>query len=108
MRPRFDHDSHAACILRRHGRRHRSSAGHFRKGLAPERLEQGMAERLLLLNRFLDLTEAGVDWYAEIIKACRRRGVAPWVSFRMNNMHGSNDWAASSMNAPWWRPRRTG
>jgi hypothetical protein len=41
------------------------------------------------LNRYLDLREAGVDWLAEAAAACRRRGIAPWLSIRMNDMHGS-------------------
>jgi hypothetical protein len=42
-------------------------------------------------NLYLDLVEAGVDWLAETVKACRRRGIAPWVSVRMNDTHGVED-----------------
>jgi hypothetical protein len=52
------------------------------------------------LDRFLDLVEAGVDWLAEIAAACRRRALTPWVSVRMNDMHGANSWENSFMNCP--------
>jgi hypothetical protein len=45
-------------------------------------------------NLYLDLAEAGVDWLAETVKACRRRGIAPWVSVRMNDTHGVEDQAS--------------
>ena len=41
------------------------------------------------LNAFLELKEAGIDWLAETAKACRRYGVTPWASIRMNDMHGN-------------------
>ncbi len=36
---------------------------------------------------YLDLLDAGVDWLAETAAACRRRGMAPWLSIRMNDLH---------------------
>jgi hypothetical protein len=42
-------------------------------------------------NLYLDLVDAGVDWLAETVKACRRRSIAPWVSVRMNDTHGVED-----------------
>lgn len=72
--------------------------GHFRPGLAAERLETGMATDLRMLNRYLDLQEAGVDWLEEVSRACRQRGVSPWFSIRMNDMHGANSWEKSYMN----------
>ncbi len=42
-----------------------------------------------LFDRYLDLQEAGVDWLAECARACRRQGVAPWLSYRMNATHFS-------------------
>ncbi|HVF10811.1 MAG TPA: hypothetical protein VNA16_08410, partial [Abditibacteriaceae bacterium] len=50
------------------------------------------------LNRYLDLAEAGINWVAEIASACRRRGISPWISIRMNDMHGANSWERSYMN----------
>ncbi len=40
-----------------------------------------------LLNPALDLKEAGVDCLAEAIKQCRKRGITPWASIRMNDPH---------------------
>lgn len=72
--------------------------GHFRPGLPKERLEPAMADQARFLNRYLDLAEAGVNWVEEISKACRRRNVSPWLSIRMNDMHGANSWENSYMN----------
>lgn len=63
-------------------------------------LEERCAFSTRMLDRYLDLQEAGVNWIAEIAKACRRRNVSPWVTVRMNDMHGSNDWSKSFMNCP--------
>ena len=67
---------------------------HFRPGVADTRLQ----EQVLFLNRYLDLAEAGVNWVDEISQACRRRKVSPWLSIRMNDMHGANSWEGSYMN----------
>ncbi len=44
-----------------------------------------------MADLYLDLEEAGVDLLAEIAAACRSRGMAPWLSIRMNDMHGWRD-----------------
>ena len=72
----------------------------------PEMLEQRIDEQVVFLNRYLDLADAGVDWVEEIIKACRRRGVSPWASVRMNDMHGANSWEKSYMNCELQRDPR--
>lgn len=81
----------------------------FPRGLFPppndtdfpvSRLEERRREQVELLDRFLDLQEAGVDWVARIVAACRARGVAPWAGVRMNDMHGSNNWSECHMNCP--------
>ncbi|MEO7652225.1 MAG: hypothetical protein ABIZ80_17310, partial [Bryobacteraceae bacterium] len=53
-------------------------------------------------NLYLDLVDAGVDWLAETVKACRRRRIAPWVSVRMNDTHGVED-PASHFNCKVFR-----
>lgn len=65
-----------------------------------EMLEAVMTRDAEFLDRYLDLAEAGVDWVAECSKACRRRGISPWISIRMNDMHGANDLEGSYMNGP--------
>lgn len=67
--------------------------------LPAAKLDAILADQAPFLNRYLDLAEAGVDWVAEISQACRRRGVAPWLSVRMNDLHGANSWEGSYMNA---------
>src|ERR1051326_4125871 len=69
----------------------------------PMTLEQSEAYfdgLIRMMNRYLDLVEDGVDWVTESIKASRRRKITPWVSVRMNDIHGGNSYDGSFMNAP--------
>ena len=58
------------------------------------------ATNIAMMDRFLDLAEAGVDWLAEAIAACRHRGISPWTSVRMNDMHGAADPVGNPINCP--------
>ncbi len=67
--------------------------------LTPEQIERYLTEATHSLDAYVDLVEAGVDWLAETAQACRRREISPWVSIRMNDMHGATKYpAASFMN----------
>ena len=68
--------------------------------LTPEQLEDTMDFHVTLLDRYLDLVEDGVDLLHETSAACRRNGIAPWLSIRMNDMHGFNSLDGSFMNSP--------
>ena len=74
--------------------------------LPREKIEALLDEQVVFLNRYLDMAEDGVDWVAEIAKGCRRRGVSPWISIRMNDMHGANSWEGSYMNCALQRDPR--
>lgn len=65
-----------------------------------EQLDCHLDRSTEMLDRFLDLVEAGVDWVAHLAAACRRRGVSPWGSVRMNDAHGANNWEGSYFNCP--------
>jgi hypothetical protein len=71
---------------------------YFRAGLPRERLDPALDEEVRRLNRYLDLAEQGVDWLTEISLACRRRGISPWISIRMNDTHGANSWEKAYLN----------
>ena len=58
-------------------------------GLSPAQVEQYVAHLVRLFDLYLDLTDTGVDWLAECARACRERGVSPWLSYRMNATHFS-------------------
>ncbi len=47
--------------------------------------------RIKFRGALLELEKAGVDWVAEMAKACRRRNITPWLSIRMNDMHASGN-----------------
>ena len=66
----------------------------------PEAVEVFMDKQVRFYNQYLDLVEAGVDWLAETSTACRLRGVAPWVSIRMNDLHGHRNFQGSFFNLP--------
>ena len=68
----------------------------FDKDWTPEMLEKRLDGDVNFLNRYLDLAEAGINWIDELSKACRRRTVSPWVTVRMNDMHGANSWENST------------
>ncbi len=66
----------------------------------PDDVEKFLGTSVTFFNQYLDLVEAGVDWLAETSVACRQRGVAPWVSVRMNDLHGHHNFEGSFFNHP--------
>ena len=58
-------------------------------GLSPAEAERYAGDLVKLFDLYLDLTDAGVDWLAECARACRDRGISPWLSYRMNPTHFS-------------------
>ncbi len=57
--------------------------------MTPEQIDNYLNDSTHLMDAYLDLLESGVDWLAETAAACRRRKITPWVSIRMNDMHGA-------------------
>lgn len=68
-------------------------------GTPPDQMDAFLERMEKFFNLYQDLIDAGVDWLAETSKACRRRGVSPWVSVRMNDMHGAANPKGSHFNA---------
>lgn len=64
----------------------------------PDQMEATLDHSVKFYGLYQDLIDAGVDWLAETSKACRRRGVSPWVSVRMNDMHGAGNPKGSHFN----------
>ena len=59
------------------------------------------ATNIAMMDRYLDLLEAGCDWLAEAIAACSQRQITPWVSLRMNDPHGYLEkWVDNPTNCP--------
>lgn len=67
--------------------------------LHPEKVAAFLDANVEMYDLYLDLEEAGVDWVAETAKACREYGVSPWVSIRMNDVHGSGSMQGSFHNS---------
>ena len=66
------------------------SVGAGLAGMSPALAEKFARNMVEMLDHYLDLAEAGVDWLAECAKACRARGISPWLSYRMNATHFSS------------------
>ncbi len=93
-------------ILDRYRRKDRSFFyGHIMGWEMTEaQIDEYLTESTHYLDAYVDLAEAGVDWLAETASACRRRGVKPWLSIRMNDMHGATrEPNASYMNCDLYR-----
>ena len=67
-------------------------------GTPPEQMDAALDHAVQFYGLYQDLIDAGVDWLAETSKACRREGISPWVSVRMNDMHGANNPKGSHFN----------
>jgi len=67
----------------------------------PEKLEKRMDDLARVMDRCVDLADAGFNGVVEMIKGCRNRGISPWASLRMNDGHGANNWDhCGFMNCP--------
>lgn len=66
--------------------------------IPPEKLDRFLDDCVAFYDQYLDWLDAGVDWLAEAAKACRRHGVSPWLSVRMNDMHGADNPEGSYLN----------
>ncbi len=71
------------------------------QGITDRAGEEQFIDRIMpFMNLYQDLLDAKVDWLAETATACRRRGVSPWVSIRMNDLHGHRNYDGSYFNLP--------
>ena len=66
----------------------------------PDEVEGFIDSIMPFMNLYQDLLDAGVDWLAETTIACRQRKLSPWVSIRMNDMHGAANFEGSFFNTP--------
>ena len=62
---------------------------------------------IAMMDHYLDLLEAGVDWLAETIEASKQRAISPWISVRMNDPHGYLEkWMHNPINSPLFKDPR--
>ena len=54
------------------------------------------------ISRMKELSDNGVDAYAVWIELLRRRGISPWISLRMNDVHDASN-RESHMHNDLWR-----
>jgi hypothetical protein len=64
--------------------------------MTPEQIQGFFVDSAHYMDGYLDLVEAGIDWLAETAASCRRRGVSPWTSVRMNDVHGATKYIPGS------------
>lgn len=62
--------------------------------------EPGVSTQWLANAKLLD--ERGLDAYAVWIARCREKGIAPWLSMRMNDLHNVDD-PDSFIHSKFWR-----
>lgn len=55
-----------------------------------------------LIGNMLEVHRQGVDYPARVLLRCRQRGISPWVSLRMNDVH-ENDNLDHPFHAELWR-----
>ena len=68
--------------------------------------EEGKALYRQLVHSMWALDHQGVDYPARIIERCRLRGMSPWISLRMNDVH-FNDNIEHPFHPEFWRdPKR--
>ncbi|MCE5241153.1 hypothetical protein LLH23_22035 [bacterium] len=67
--------------------------------------EQGHEAYRHMIHSMWALDAQGVDYAARIAARCRQRGVSPWVSLRMNDVH-NNDNLAHPFHGEFWRDPR--
>jgi len=59
----------------------------FLRDMAP----QSRAGYRSMIFSMKTLHEQGVDYPARVIARCRRQGISPWISLRMNDTHNNNE-----------------
>jgi len=57
--------------------------------MTKEQLESFFTSVTVMMDRYVDLAEDGVNWVKEAAAICRRNRLSPWLSIRMNDMHGA-------------------
>ncbi len=81
---------------------HNFVKGHYPPTNNTDFTEKDLTDRCVsvcaMLDRFLDMVEDGKDWLTEYAKAARKAKIKPWLTARMNDMHGMNSWEGSFMN----------
>lgn len=55
-----------------------------------------------MITHMLALHQQGIDYPARVCQRCRQRGVSPWISLRMNDVH-NNDEADHPIHSGFWR-----
>lgn len=73
----------------------------------PQIRDRVAARLARMLDRYLDLQDAGIDWLTEMVRTCEEVGISPWLSVRMNDAHGGGNWDGSFMNPPMLRSTAT-
>jgi len=66
--------------------------------------EDGRKRFRQLVHNMLEVHRQGVDYPARVIERCRRHGISPWISLRMNDVHYNDDLEHPFHSALWRRP----
>ncbi len=75
-------------------------------GTPPNLFEKTLTKTTAFYDLYLDLIEAGVDWFRETIEYSKRKGLTIWSSIRMNDTHAGADPDAAFDSGPLYRQAR--
>ena len=75
-------------------------------GTPPELFEKTLAKTTSFYDLYLDLIEAGVDWFRETVEYSKRKRLAVWTSLRMNDTHAGADPDHAFDSGPLYRQPR--
>ena len=65
-------------------------------------LDEPDRQKQPFIRNMRDAFGRGFDVYAVMVRRCRERGASPWLSFRMNDVHGSQS-KSDPMASTFWR-----
>ena len=70
----------------------------YNPDFSEEDIESWFKNQTDFADTFLDVLEADIDWVEEMSKTCRRNNISPWLTIRMNDVHGVVSREGSFMN----------
>lgn len=72
-------------------------------GIPAELQGKALDSLTAFFNLYVDLIDAGIDWFRETVDYAKQRNLAIWSSLRMNDTHGSGDPDGAFDSGPLYR-----
>ena len=92
LRRYYDEHIHGPCLTHYFVNPQAMTAGYDTKVSEPSWTEHpGLKPAYPHVKRIKRLHDVGIDPYAVLMERAKERGVSPWISMRMNDVHGVGD-----------------